>query len=80
MIVKSVSVQQARVLGSDAAVAVGRFSPLGVTGYRPKDGGPLRAIRVEAEADQRTALDHQRTTSQNPSAPASRGAEGGGEQ
>jgi hypothetical protein len=46
-----------RVLGSDAAVAVGRFSPDGPKGYRAKDGGPLRATRVEAEYDQRRRFD-----------------------
>lgn len=46
-----------RVVGSDAAVAVGRFSPFGVRGYRASYGGPLRKTRAEAEADQRRYLD-----------------------
>ena len=43
----------ARVIGSDAAVAVGRFAVDGPYGYRSKLGGPLRATRAEAEADYR---------------------------
>jgi hypothetical protein len=46
-----------RVLGSDAAAAVGRFSPDGPHGYRAKSGGPLRATRAEAEADERENLE-----------------------
>lgn len=42
-----------RILGSDAARAVGRFTPDGPLGYRAKSGGPLRATRAEAEADER---------------------------
>lgn len=36
--------------GSDV-VAVGRFDPKGVHGYRPRDGGELRATRGEAMDD-----------------------------
>lgn len=45
------------VLGSDAAVAVGRFKPDGPDGYRAKSlpAGPLRATRKEAEEDERAA-------------------------
>lgn len=45
------------VLGSDAAVAVGRFKSDGPEGYRAKSlpDGPLRATRTEAEADERAA-------------------------
>jgi len=50
-----------RVLGSDAAVAIGRFSPFGVRGYRASFGGPPRKIRAEAEADQRRYLDDKET-------------------
>jgi hypothetical protein len=43
------------ILGSDAARAIGRFRPEGPLGYRAKSlpDGPLRATRVEAEADER---------------------------
>lgn len=37
---------------SDMARAVGRFQPAGPSGYRAKSGGPLRATRGEAEADE----------------------------
>jgi hypothetical protein len=47
-----------RILGSDAAVAVGRFNPDGPDGYQAKSGGPLRATRAEAEADERANLDN----------------------
>ena len=47
----------ARMLGSDAAVAVGRFSQEGVKGYRAASGGPLRETREEAKADERRNLD-----------------------
>lgn len=40
---------------SDAAVAVGRFDPHGVRGYRSRLGGPLRPTRSEVEADYCTA-------------------------
>jgi hypothetical protein len=46
-----------RVLGSDAAVAVGRFDSAGVKGYRARSGGPLRPTRAEAEADERSYLE-----------------------
>lgn len=42
---------ETRILGSDAAVAVGRFRPEGPIGYVSKTGGPLRPTRAEAEAD-----------------------------
>ena len=42
----------ARILGSDATFAVGRFSPDCVDGYRARSGGPLRATRNEAQADE----------------------------
>ena len=42
-----------RVLGSDAARAVGRFNPGGPDGYRARSGGPLRATRAEAVEDER---------------------------
>lgn len=38
------------VHGSDAARAVGLFGP--TLRYRPASGGPLRATRAEAEADE----------------------------
>lgn len=57
MSVLSIPASQGRILGSDAAVAVGRFSALGVIGYRAKSGGPLRATRAEAENDQRLAIE-----------------------
>ena len=51
-----------RVLGSDAAVAIGRFSPFGVRGYRASIGGPLRNNPCwKAEADQRRYLDDKET-------------------
>lgn len=34
------------------AVAVGRFRADGPTGYRARSGGPLRATRAEAVADE----------------------------
>lgn len=37
---------------SDDARAVGRFRPEGVEGYRARSGGPLRATRAEAVADE----------------------------
>lgn len=37
---------------SDMARAVGRFKPEGPDGYRAQSGGPLRATRAEAEADE----------------------------
>lgn len=42
-----------------AAVAVGRFRPEGVEGYRARSNpaAPLRATRAEAEADERAWLD-----------------------
>lgn len=46
-----------RILGTDAAVAVGRFEPDGPRGYRAKSGGPLRKTRVAAERDYRRFLD-----------------------
>lgn len=46
-----------RVLGADAAYAVGRFEVDGPHGYRAKSGGPLRATRAEAEADERAELE-----------------------
>jgi hypothetical protein len=46
-----------RIIGSDAAVAVGRFATDGPYGYRAKSGGPTRETRAEAEADYRTFLD-----------------------
>jgi len=33
------------------AVAVGRFDPAGVRGYRPRAGGSLMGSRAEAQAD-----------------------------
>lgn len=46
---------EARVLGSDAARAVGRFNPDGPLGYRAATApdAPLRATRAEAEEDER---------------------------
>ena len=41
-----------RVLGSDAAIAIGRFSPRGPLGYQAKSGGPIRKTRAEAERDE----------------------------
>lgn len=43
-----------RVLGSDAAVAIGRFNPEGVEGYRASTlpDAPLRATRAEATDDE----------------------------
>jgi hypothetical protein len=48
-----------RVIGSDAARAVGRFKPDGPDGYRARSlpDGPIRATRAEAENDERRALD-----------------------
>jgi hypothetical protein len=48
-----------RVLGSDAAVAVGRFDPDGPLGYRARTApdAPLRATRAEAVADEAAWLD-----------------------
>lgn len=50
-----------RILGSDAARAVGRFRPDGPLGYRAKSApdAPLRATRAEAEADERAHLDQE---------------------
>jgi hypothetical protein len=49
----------ARVLGSAATRAVGRFNPAGPDGYRATTlpGAPLRATRAEAAADEREWLD-----------------------
>lgn len=43
------------ILGSDAAVAVGRFRKEGVLGYRAKSDAraPVRGTRKEAEEDER---------------------------
>lgn len=48
-----------RILGSDAARAVGCFRPEGPIGYRAKSlpNGPLRATSAEAEADELAFLD-----------------------
>lgn len=37
---------------SNMARAVGLFRPDGPVGYRAQSGGPLRATRAEAEADE----------------------------
>lgn len=37
---------------SGMAHAVGRFNPDGPAGYRARSGGPLRATRAEAAADE----------------------------
>lgn len=51
----------ARSMGSDAAVAVGRFDPAGVHGYRARTapGAPLRATRAEAVEDERAFYERQ---------------------
>lgn len=36
---------------SSAVIAVGRFDPAGIHGYRPRSGGELRATRAEAMND-----------------------------
>lgn len=46
-----------RVLGSDAATALGRFEVDGPSGYRARSGGPVRETRAEAEADELAAFD-----------------------
>jgi hypothetical protein len=48
-----------RILGSDAARAVGRFRTDGPLGYRAKSApdAPLRATRAEAEQDERDWLE-----------------------
>lgn len=49
----------ARVMGSDAARAVGRFNPDGAEGYRAATApnAPLRATRAEAVEDERVWLE-----------------------
>ena len=49
----------ARILGSMAARAVGRFNPDGIDGYRAATApnAPLRATRAEAVNDERIHLD-----------------------
>lgn len=47
--------QPCRRRASDDARAVGRFDPDGPHGYRARSGGPLRATRAEAEADEQRA-------------------------
>lgn len=37
--------------GSDAVVAVGKFDPAGVHGYRARPSGPLRDTRADAAGD-----------------------------
>ena len=51
--------REPRILGSDAARAVGRFRPGGPLGYRAATApdAPLRATRAEAESDERTHLE-----------------------
>lgn len=46
--------EDGRILGSDAARAVGRFNADGPTGYRARSlpDGPIRATRAEAECDE----------------------------
>ena len=48
-----------RILGTDAARAVGRFRPGGVLGWRASTmpDAPLRQTRSAAEADERRYLD-----------------------
>lgn len=48
----------ARVIGSDAARAVGRFNPKGPDGYRAASmpDAPLRATRAEAVNDETAYL------------------------
>lgn len=48
-----------RVMGADAARAVGRFRPDGVEGYRAATvpDAPLRATRTAAVEDERAWLD-----------------------
>ena len=43
------------IMGSDAAVAIGRFRKEGVLGYRAKSdvNSPIRETRREAEEDER---------------------------
>lgn len=43
-----------RTIGTDAAVAIGRFNPDGPAGYRAAHSpdAPLRASREEAETDE----------------------------
>lgn len=55
------SLRTGRVLGADAARAVGRFRPEGPIGYRAKSvpDAPIRATRIEAETDEATWWDAQ---------------------
>lgn len=50
-----------RVMGSDAARAVGRFNPAGVDGYRAATApnAPLRRTRAGAVEDERVWLDRE---------------------
>ncbi len=53
-----------RILGAGSTVAVGRFRPEGVEGYRSRSNpaAPLRATRTEAEGDEHAWLDRLATT------------------
>jgi len=52
------STQRFRIIGADAARAVGRFKPTGVEGYgaATAPNAPLRETRAEAEEDERKWL------------------------
>lgn len=52
-----------RIMGSDAAVAIGRFSPDGPRGYvaRSAPGAPVRDTRADAGEDERRWLEHGET-------------------
>lgn len=54
----SSSTLKLRILGADAARAVGRFKATGVDGYRAATApdAPLRPTRTEAEEDEREWL------------------------
>lgn len=60
-----------RVLGTDAAVAVDRFNPDGPAGYRAATmpDAPLRATRVEAEADELACRGVRRHVAPSPPTP-----------
>lgn len=53
-----------RVISAAMAVAVGRFNPAGITGYRARSmpDAPLRGTRVEAINDHLNWLDLEETS------------------
>jgi hypothetical protein len=58
-LLRSIEAKGVRILGSDAARAVGRFAPGGPLGYRARSAPDalLRATRAEAVEDERRHLE-----------------------